>query len=61
MEGQTAGVLLRIEESTGIVRGFEVIAWSRRITKGLVLVPEVTDSGFQALWLKNQSLQREAD
>ena len=41
MEGQTAGVLLRIEEATGIVRGFEIIAWSRRIAKGDVLVPEV--------------------
>lgn len=55
VEGQTAGVLLRIEEATGIVRGFEIIAWSRRIAKGDVLVPEVTDPGFQAQWNKNQS------
>lgn len=59
VEGQTAGVLLRVEESTGIVRGFEVIAWSRRIAKGTVLIPEVTDPEFQAQWIKNQSLMRD--
>jgi len=56
MESQTAGVILRIEESTGIVRGFEVIAWSRRIAQGVVLVPEVTDPDFQSQWIKRQSL-----
>jgi hypothetical protein len=55
VEGCTAGVILRIEEASGIVRGFEVIAWSRRISKGTVLVPEVTDSDFQAQWIRNQS------
>jgi hypothetical protein len=56
VESQTPGVILRVEESVGIVRGFEVIVWSRRIAKGIVLVPEVTDPEFQALWMKNQSL-----
>lgn len=59
MESQTAGVLLRIEESTGIVRGFEVIVWSRRIAKGPVLIPEITDPEFQAQWIKNLSLMRD--
>jgi hypothetical protein len=53
VESQTAGVLLRIEESTGIVRGFEVIAWSRRIAKGIILIPEITDPEFQEQWIKN--------
>jgi hypothetical protein len=59
LEGQTAGVLLRVEESTGIIRGFEVIVWSRRIAKGTVLIPEVTDPEFQAQWIRNQSLMRD--
>jgi hypothetical protein len=58
-EGQTAGTILRVEESTGIVRSFEIIAWSRRIAKGDVLVPEVTDPGFQGQWIRNQSKMTE--
>jgi len=49
-EGQTPGVILRVEESTGIVRGFEVTAWSRRIAVGSVLVPEVGNTDFKSLW-----------
>jgi len=55
VESQTAGVLLRIEQTTGSVRGFEVTAWSRRIARGVVLVPEVTDPDFQSKWIKRQS------
>ncbi len=60
VESQTAGVLLRIEESTGIIRGFEVIAWSRRIAVGIIMVPEVTDPEFQAEWIRKQSLIRDS-
>lgn len=56
VEGQTAGVLLRVEEATGIVRGFEVTAWSRRIAKGAVIVPEITEREFQVEWIRKQSL-----
>jgi hypothetical protein len=59
VEGQTAGTILRVEESTGIVRGFEIIAWSRRIAKGDVLVPEATDPGFQEQWIRDQSKMTE--
>jgi hypothetical protein len=55
VEGQTPGVLLRVEESTGIVRSFEVLLWSRRIASGPVLVPEITDPEFQANWITNQA------
>jgi hypothetical protein len=61
MEGQAPGVILRIEESTGIVRGFEVTAWSRRIAKGMILIPEITDPDFQTQWIKNLSLLRKAE
>jgi hypothetical protein len=61
VESQTPGVILRIEESVGIVRGFEVLVWSRRIAKGLVLIPEVTDPEFQAQWMKNQSLMHQVE
>jgi hypothetical protein len=61
MEGQTAGVLLRIEESTGIIRGFEVLAWSRRIAAAIVMIPEVTDPEFQAEWIKNQLFIRDSE
>jgi hypothetical protein len=57
-ESQTPGVILRIEESTGIVRGFEILVWSRRIAKGPVLIPEVSDHEFQTEWLKNLSSMR---
>lgn len=53
-ESQTPGVLLRIEESTGIVRSFEVVLWSRRLARGLVLVPEVNDPEFQVRWTSAQ-------
>jgi len=58
VEGQTPGVILRVEDSTGIVRSFEVLLWSRRIAKGSVLVPEITDPEFQVQWLKNLELLR---
>ncbi len=53
VESQTLGVILRVEESTGVVRGFQVTAWTRRIALGTVLVPEVTDPEFQSQWIKN--------
>lgn len=59
IESETPGVVLRIEEATGIVRGFEVLVWSRRIAKGLVLIPEVTDPDFHAQWIKNLSQTRD--
>ena len=54
VESQTPGVILRVEEDSGIVRGFEVLVWSRRIANGLVSVPEIDDSEFQARWTRNQ-------
>ena len=53
-ESQTPGVLLRIEESTGIVRSFEVFVWSRRVARGIVLIPEVNDPAFEAQWVSKQ-------
>jgi hypothetical protein len=50
VESQTLGVILRVERSSGIVRGFQVTAWTRRITLGPVLVPEVTDPEFENQW-----------
>jgi hypothetical protein len=50
MESQTHGVILRVEESTGIIRGFQVIAWNRRIAVGPVRVPEIIDPEFQEHW-----------
>jgi hypothetical protein len=58
VEGQTPGVILRIEESTGVVCGFQILVWSRRISKGPILIPEVTDTEFQEQWVKNLSLIR---
>ena len=52
MESQTPGVILRIEASTGVIRGFEVIAWTRRVAAGPVLIPEIVDPGFQSEWLR---------
>lgn len=52
MESQTPGVILRVESFTGIIRGFEVLAWSRRITAGPVLIPEIVDPSFQSEWVK---------
>jgi hypothetical protein len=57
-ESQTPGVILRVEESTGIVRSFEVLLWSRRFARGPILVPEVTDPEFQSEWMRNQALMR---
>lgn len=51
-ESQTHGVILRIEESTGIIRGFQIIAWSRRIAVGPVIVPEIIDPEFREHWSK---------
>ncbi len=59
IESQTPGVLLRVEESTGIVRSFEVVLWSRRIAAGLIMIPEVNDPGFQTQWLRNLDLMRD--
>jgi hypothetical protein len=55
VESQTPGIILRVEESTGIVRSFEVLLWSRRIAAGVIIVPEITDSEFQAEWIRNLS------
>jgi hypothetical protein len=56
VEGQTPGVILRVEESTGIVRDIHVTAWSRRIAAGDVLIPELSDPEFQAQWIKDLAL-----
>lgn len=50
VESQTHGVILRVEESTGIVRGFEVLAWNRRIAAKPMLIPEIADPEFQEEW-----------
>jgi hypothetical protein len=50
VESQTHGVILRVEEATGIIRGFQVLAWQRRIERGPVLVPEITDPEFNEQW-----------
>lgn len=50
IESDTAGVLLRLEEATGLIRSFEVSSWSRRVATGPVLVPEVSDSDFRWRW-----------
>lgn len=52
MESDTPGVILRVEEPTGIIRGFEIVAWSRRVEKGSVLIPEIDDAGFREQWLR---------
>lgn len=59
VEGQTPGVLLRVEDSTGTIRSFEVLLWNRRIARGPVLVPEITDPEFQSQWLRNLQLLSE--
>jgi hypothetical protein len=60
VESQTPGVILRVEESTGIVRSLEVLLWSRRIAAGILMIPEITDPEFQAEWNRNQSLDGQA-
>ncbi|MDE1156275.1 MAG: hypothetical protein PW735_11185 [Acidobacteriaceae bacterium] len=54
-EGETAGVILRIERSTGIIRGFEVTAWTKRLARGPVLIPEISDPEFSAKWIEEQA------
>ena len=61
VESQTPGILLRVEEGNGIIRGFEIIAWSRRIAAGSIMIPEIVDPDFQAQWTKNLSLMRKAE
>jgi hypothetical protein len=56
VESQTPGIILRIEESTGIVRSFEVLLWGRRIAPGTIMIPEVDDPEFRTQWLTNLSL-----
>lgn len=60
VESQTAGVILRVEESTGTVRSFEVLVWSRRIAAGILMIPEITDPEFQAEWIRNLSFDTQA-
>lgn len=50
VEGETAGVMLRVEEETGIIRSFSVLLWRRRIAYGPILIPEISNSEFQELW-----------
>lgn len=50
VESQTPGVVLRVEETGGIIRGFEILAWSRRIGRGPILVPEIIDPEFSRRW-----------
>jgi hypothetical protein len=52
MESQTPGVILRVEASTGVIRGFRILAWTRRVAVGPVLIPEIVDPNFQEEWLK---------
>lgn len=56
VESQTPGVVLKVEESSGIIRAFEVLSWKRRIAVGPILIEEITDPEFQAQWLKNAPL-----
>ncbi len=51
VESQTHGVILRVEESTGIVRGFQILAWTRRIAAKPILIPEIDDPEFQEEWI----------
>jgi hypothetical protein len=60
VESQTPGVILRVEESTGTVRSFEVLVWSRRIAVGILMIPEITDPEFQAEWIRNLSFDIQA-
>lgn len=53
VEGETAGVLLRVEETTGIVRGFEISAWKKRIAHGQILIPEIGSQDFVKEWLSS--------
>jgi hypothetical protein len=50
VEGQTPGVILRVEDATGTVRSFEVLLWSRRIAENTVLIPEIANPEFQKKW-----------
>jgi hypothetical protein len=54
-EGETAGVILRIEKISGIIRGFEITAWKRRLAHGLILIPEISDSNFSVNWIQEQA------
>lgn len=56
VESESFGVLLRVEEITGLIRGFEVSAWRKRIGIGQVLIPEIGNSDFVREWLLQQSL-----
>lgn len=51
VDSDTAGVILRIEQASGIIRSFEVTAWSRRLAKGSILIPEVSDTEFSQRWV----------
>jgi len=57
VESQTAGVILRVEESTEIIRGFEVLAWSRRVANGPILIPEVVGPEYPSRWSRDLSVR----
>jgi hypothetical protein len=56
VESQTPGVILRVEEVTGAIRGFQILAWSRRIAVGPVLIPEIIDDDFQEQWTRRMAV-----
>jgi hypothetical protein len=58
VESKTPGVVLRVEEASGKVRGFQVLVWSRRIARGPILIPEIDDSEFQMEWTRKSSALR---
>ena len=53
VESQTPGVILRVEESTGIIRSFEILLWSRRLAAGDISIPELAGHEFKMQWTKN--------
>jgi hypothetical protein len=51
VESETPGVLLRVEETSGIIRGFEITAWKRRLAVGAVFIPEISNEEFCKDWV----------
>ena len=58
VESKTPGVVLRVEEASGSIRGFQILVWSRRIARGPILIPEILDFEFEAEWKKKSSAPR---
>jgi hypothetical protein len=51
VESDTPGVVLRVEECSGIIRGYEVTAWRRRLAKGALNIPEAGSDDFVKEWI----------